>query len=121
MDKVISDHQWNVLDDQFTVTARVFEYHIAFKIYRLVALKAENRPFWPIIGGKGSGDWTDDLSKAEMFAHGDVKWDGCSNWYIDEQEVVMIHGCSRKCLTSIGEVLAFCWDKTEELCLKWYL
>jgi hypothetical protein len=76
-------------------------------------------PCWPIKGAMGSGDTTNDVTAAEVFLHGEVKWDGCSNWHFDEQERVMLHGCSRDDLTKIGAIMAACWDWTAELCPKW--
>ena len=50
------------------------------------------------------------MEDADVYLHGSVKWDGCSNWYFDQQDRVMLHGCSRADLVNIGEVMAKCWD-----------
>jgi len=62
----------------------------------------------------------EDLAQAQVFAHGSVKWDGCSNWEIDAQKDCMLHGCGRADLERIGTVLTRCWDMTAELCPKWH-
>ena len=80
----------------FTVTATRDSHHADFVIYD------HDQP--------AIEDWSD-----EVFAHGFVKWDGCSNWQIDAQDHVMLHGCSRDDLFRIGAILAACWDWAAEL------
>lgn len=51
------------------------------------------------------------LDEAEPFVSGDVKWDGCSNfWFGDQEQDTMIHKCSREGLVAIGVLLSRCWD-----------
>lgn len=59
-------------------------------------------------------------SDCELFLHGEVKWDGCSNWHFDEQDIAMIHFCGRQSMLDVGKVLAFCYDWTSQLCDRWY-
>ena len=61
------------------------------------------------------GGLNEDVNIASPFAHGYVKWDGCSNWHFDEQDRAMIHQCSRQQLLNMGEILAACWDIADEL------
>jgi hypothetical protein len=69
--------------------------------------------------GCDSTEPTEDIAEAEIFAHGSVKWDGCSNWEFDIQKDCMIHPCDRPRLERIGTILARCWDLTAELCPRW--
>jgi hypothetical protein len=104
----------------FTVVATVNEYDVAFVGYQIEGLVLpEETPEWHKKGGATWPDGTDNLDDAEVYFHGFVKWDGCSNWHIDEQDRVMLHGCSREDLTNLGEVLARCWDMTAELLPNW--
>lgn len=48
---------------------------------------------------------TDDIAKAYTFASGDVRFDGCSNVWFDEQERCAVHTCSRRDLENIGTML----------------
>lgn len=50
------------------------------------------------------------LSEAAVFLHGTVKWDGCSDWHIDECERCMLHFCERGHLGLISDILTRCWD-----------
>ena len=59
------------------------------------------------------------MDESEVYLHGIVKWDGCSNWHFDEQDRVMLHGCSREDLTNLGELMAKCWDYAKENLESW--
>jgi len=89
---------------------------VEFKVYDLEGLPVDGSP--PMWHKKGSGSYPDpveSLDEADVFLHGSVKWDGCSNWSIDENDRGMLHGCSRADLTRIGEVMGKCWDTAQEL------
>lgn len=103
----------------FTILATPKDYHVDYTLYEI--------EYWDEIGEQEDpvyrneeGTYTKDIEKANVYAHGFVKWDGCSNWEFDEQERGMLHGCDRKDLIRLGEVLARCWDKTAELCTNWW-
>lgn len=51
----------------------------------------------------------DDNGEKMMFLSGYVRWDGCSNWRFDEQEVVMLHACTQKGLLVFAQLPMFCW------------
>lgn len=103
----------------FTVVAkRVETYLVEYAVYRIYGRESKGELYWPA-SDKSNDDITNDLAKAEIFLHGEVKWDGCSNWHFDEQDRVMLHGCSREDLTEIGEIMGICWDWTAELCSGW--
>jgi hypothetical protein len=54
---------------------------------------------------------TPDPSEAQVFMSGSVKWDGCSNWWFDEQDTgVMIHFCGRDAATAVGRVMHKMYD-----------
>lgn len=99
----------------FAVTAEPDEYWVEYKVYTIFGLPVNGAP--PVYAKDCAP--ADGIKDADVFLHGRVKWDGCSDWYIDEQEDdSMIHSCSRDGLTRIGEVMARCWDMTKELCPK---
>lgn len=54
-------------------------------------------------------NYTTKLEEAVVFIEGTVKWDGCSNWAVDN-DGVMIHGCTREHLVNVGEIMARCYD-----------
>lgn len=73
---------------------------------------------WPLKGGDYS-ESTTKLEDAERYLHGSVKWDGCSNWYFDEQDNVMLHFCELSGIKSISKVMEHCWRWAAELCPSW--
>lgn len=97
---------------EFTVVAEVHGRHrVDFKIYNICGYQMpENTPLWHKAGSDTSHDMVDKLSESEVYLHGQVKWDGCSDWHFDEQDRVMLHGCSRANIQRFGDVMGYCWD-----------
>ena len=106
-------------DIRFTVVASVpDEYQVDYRVYEIVGTRADGRPLWQDATASHGPAPIETLEKAELFLHGFVKWDGCSNWHFDAQDSLMLHGCSREDLTRLGEIMAQCWDWTRDLCSK---
>ncbi len=61
-----------------------------------------------------NNDSTEDLNRAAVFLHGEIKWDGCSNWYFDEQDEVMLHFCGRHRVTAIWRLMDRMYDIAAE-------
>ena len=101
----------------FTVVAVSYSHHVEFTVYDVVSMGDE--PWWPRKSAMSSMDITNVLAEAKVYLHGSVKWDGCSNWHFDEQDRVMLHCCTRDDLLRLGNVLAWCWDKTAMMCPSW--
>jgi hypothetical protein len=78
----------------FTVVAKAYHHEVLYEIY-------------------------DIYEPDDRYLHGNVKWDGCSNWHFDAQDFVMLHGCCREDLQRIGDIMALCWDFTAILCPEW--
>jgi hypothetical protein len=112
---IIIHHQ----DLNFTVVATPGTRLVEFAVYDIVSWGRGGVPLWLRRGSTACCDATSELSKAGVYLHGEVKWDGCSNWHFDEQDRVMIHGCSREDLERLGQILTFCWDQASELCPGW--
>lgn len=102
----------------FTVVATPDEYIVKFVVYEITGWgKNLDTGLWDV--PNWGSDFSSTLEFVEPYLHGSVKWDGCSNWHFDEQDQVMLHGCSRRGITRYGEVLGLCWDWAAELCPKW--
>lgn len=113
------------LDLRFTVTAEVHDHWVNFTVYDIEG-GAEGAtpgiydvPLWHRKGAPTHPDTVDRLEDAEVYLHGRVKWDGCSDWHFDDQDRGMIHGCSREDVQRLGDVMARCWDDTATLCPRW--
>jgi hypothetical protein len=104
------------MDLGFTIVADPKEHRVDYAIYDMAAV---DPLLWPCVGGITGSDMTGNLEDAEVYLHGEVKWDGCSNWHFDEQDRVMLHGCSKSDVQRFGDVMALCWEWTAELCPGW--
>lgn len=85
------------------------DYHVNFVIYTLAGIE------WVTNKILYEPNFCESTDLADVFLHGSVKWDGCSNWHFDEQDRVMIHGCSRDDLEGIGLLLTKCFDIAHEI------
>lgn len=103
------------LDLRFTIIAEPDTHCVDYKIYDIVS---SDPICWQAKDSNGF-ELVDSLDAAEVYLHGGVKWDGCSNWHFDEQDRVMLHGCSRSDVQRFGNVMALCWEWTAELCPEW--
>jgi len=103
----------------YTVIAYPEEYFVKYDIYEIDCEDSDGAPNFHKAGSPIHPDPVKNIEDAEKYLNGDVKWDGCSNWFFDEQERGMLHGCDRNDLLNIGKIMASCWDLTKELCPKW--
>jgi hypothetical protein len=111
-------HTKHLTELGYTIVAEPQGHHVDYTVYEVVATDMDGKLFWG--GGEcGMEGMVETLEDAEPYLHGSVKWDGCSNWHFDEQDRVMLHGCSRANVVAWGEVMAACWDWTRELCPAW--
>ena len=107
----------HLLPISFTVVAEPSNHSCDFKVYKHVSSSPEMLYSLP---DPMSCEFTTDLAKAEIYMHGYIKWDGCSNWHFDIQEGCMIHFCSVeegeaigtlfKSLYAIAARVIPCWD-----------
>jgi hypothetical protein len=112
----MSTHRKDMQDLRLTVVATVPDdegYCVDYVVYEACYFDEVTPVSWrPADDCNGV---TDDLAKAQVFLHGHVKWDGCSNWHFDIDDGIMLHACERWELVRVGEVMARCWDWTKEL------
>lgn len=100
----------------FTVVATGNVANVDVCAYQITGWR-DGRPLW-LPKRTSSSPWfvpVTELGEAERYLHGNVKFDGCSNWHFDEQDHTMLHGCSRADLVNIGRLLALCWDTANRL------
>lgn len=103
-------------DLDFTVVATPYSHWVEYAIYDIEGYTSiDNMPLWHKADSEEYPDCVESLSEAEVYISGSVKWDGCSNWNIDENERGMLHGCSRQDIQRIGDIMAQCWDWTSQL------
>ena len=120
-DPVLSTHTRHLEQFNFTVVAEVRSHYVEFRVYDIEGWEVSpvQKPLWTRAGATGHPDPVDTLEESEPYLHGSVKWDGCSNWHFDQQDRVMLHGCSREDVQRFGDVMGYCWDWTAQLCPSW--
>lgn len=112
---------WHNFDLEFTIVAKIHQNKVEYIIYNIEgyaqgdSLGVFDRPMWHKAGDNFYPSAVDTLEEAEPYLHGHVKRDGCSDWYFDEQDRSMLHGCCREDIQRFGDVMAACWDWTAEL------
>lgn len=111
----MNEHLHHFLNLQFTVVATVEIAIVRIVVYDIVAFAANECPLWHRAGSTEWPDPVDTLKNAEPYLHGDVRMDGVSNWYFDEQDRNMLYSASREDLARLGAILMACWDLAREL------
>lgn len=99
----------------YSVVAEPFDYDVEYVIYE-IAQVIKGTPNEYLY--KNDIDQFVPITEAEKRITGYVKWDGCSNWNLDQLNV-MSHFCDRQGLINLGKILSECYDMTKELCRKW--
>lgn len=107
---------WN--DIRFAAVAEPEDYHCEFKVYEIAGSDEDSVV---LVGHVNSSPVdTESLDEATVYLHGYVKWDGCSNWYFDEQDRVMLHFCEKEQAQAIGVLLGRLYDWAKELIPNWW-
>ena len=95
----------NRVDGEYaTVTWKLVGDHwLDWVAYRIVACTEEDNPLYiRIPNWHATGDETDDLSSAQPYCSGHLKWDGCNEWAFNTR----MHYCSPEgILRTVGEVV----------------
>jgi hypothetical protein len=94
--------------------ARVGGGTVDFEIYEL--FDSDPPLSWQRQGSLTHPDPVGSLEEAEVYAHGTVRFDGCSNWSLPE---AYVHFCSREELLNLGVVLARCWEWARDHLPTW--
>lgn len=112
-DKKVYDELYYWRDLGFCAQAEVFGHQVKWKVYWY---NIHDKPLLDSAsGGTSSADITDSLEPEEVYLHGDVKWDGCSNWFFDAQDGIMLHFCDRESVMNIGALLGRLYDFSSKL------
>lgn len=122
----MSERQWAEREVEHEPTASYYLIHAA--IGEQNACYVDFR-VWVIIGGTGPDGsrlfepaeghgWIEDRSKAQVYMHGSVKWDGCSDVHYDEQDSCMLHFCGIECVEAITTLMRGVYALAAELMTK---
>ena len=105
----MDEQEWLHWDDLgFSVRVEYHSHRCDFWLYETVLYDDGVRRF------SDENDRHCEADKAAVYLHGEVKWDGCSNWYFDECDRCMLHKCDRDTLKVFSELMLRCWDHTSQ-------
>ena len=106
-------------DPGYSVVITPDEYHVQYDVYEHEGYYEDGMPVFHMKGANTHPSPSTGIDDAEIYMNGDVKWDGCSNWEINENDRCMLHGCNKDDLLNIGKIMGECWDMTKDYCKSW--
>lgn len=103
-----------------TVVYTMHEHYVEFfaaEIFTDSATREDNTLgiVYESLDGNSNMDWETDPLKAFPFVQGSVKWDGCVNYEVGDQDRVMQHACDKGDLARLSYVLLAIYDRCREL------
>lgn len=105
-------------ENKYTIAYTVQSHWVDFDVYEIVAHSESEPgkfdvPEYQEIDAVSNLPGVKDLSKAEKFWHGSIKWDGCSNWDFNT-ESCMAHFCGKEDAMMIGKLMGRMYEITAE-------
>ena len=95
--KIIMNDTRHFTDIWFSVTATLEPCNVEFDVFEINELDGDGKVF----------------AMSDLLMHGNVKWDGCSNWEMNNQ--YCWHACTRAQLGNLSTVMQRCWDWAKEI------
>ena len=89
------------------------EYAVDFTCYEVTGTDSEGKRIYQPLNGNG-GDFTDDISKAEVFFKGYIKWDGCSHVFFGDEQGYL-HLCGKFSIKQLSDALKLVYNRCGEL------
>ena len=89
-------------------------YEIGYDMSRIGDGPVDTRPHYARANSTASSpieDMTPDLDEAEVYAHGSIKWDGCSTVWISDG----VHLCGQGSWQAHIDIMAHLWRRAGEL------
>ena len=80
-----------------------YDHFIEFEAFEIVGI-GKDFYLYELKAGGCTIPSTKDVDEAQPYLHGEIKWDGCSNWYFDIQDEVMLHFCDIEDFENINEL-----------------
>lgn len=107
-------------DIGYAIEYEPHEHYVEFVIYELDGWDEENdAPLYHKAKSSMHPDPVESHEESEAFASGSIKWDGCSNWNIDENDRGMLHFCGVEGIQDMNKAFERCYALAEELMPAW--
>ena len=75
---------------------------LTFEVYEVIGTEADGNVLWQRAGAANSCDFSKTgLDDAEWYMRGDLKWDGCVNYNVNQEEC-MLHVCGPGAFVAIA-------------------
>lgn len=104
----------------FLCRAIPHEHYAEFTVYTVLWLSEEDRPIFQKKDAMTSPEPTTDLSQAEVYLSGSVKWDGCSNLTFGDDSNYALHFCGKKeAIENTGNLIANVYDLAKDIIPTW--
>ena len=94
--KLLDEHNWLVCAKATPVSDDEVTTWLDWVAYRIAGYDTSDGHALFERWNEGYDTVVDTPSEATPYAHGSIKWDGCSDWFFDEQDECMLHFCNRK-------------------------
>jgi len=99
----------------YVIQIEMIDVNMEFKTFEIAGeetLHGENESHTVYEKKRATNSWetTRDISKAQVFMSGNIKWDGCSNIVFDAQEYSALHFCGKNDLLNVGRLLHCIYD-----------
>src|SRR5579863_10552918 len=126
MEKIYYPNVWC----KFLIEAKVEEYRVEFKCYKMCSAKNLNEETGEIFGIEYErrvndeydiilGERTENYKEAQVYLSGYVKWEGCSNFKFDVQDYIRLHFCSKEDAEGVGKLLGKLYNIAKELLVNY--
>jgi hypothetical protein len=101
---------------KWAIVADAESHWVGFQVYKCIGREIvrgkPGRPFFNRDGYTSSPDPVFELSEAQTFLGGTIKWDGCSDWMFNDTP---IHYCSMDSAKELGALMEWLYEIAEEL------
>ena len=88
-------------------------FHCDFKVYSIYGI--DSAGFVIFEHPEKCSHPVDTIQEARLFMHGEIKWDGCTNFHFDEQDKLMIHMCGRKDMADLATLFDRLYAMADEV------
>jgi hypothetical protein len=106
-------------DIGYTIVPVIHEYHCDFFVYAIIGENSDGTVYYNKLNYDTSLEIVDEISEAQVYLHGSIKWDGCSDWHFDEQDDCMLHFCSVEQAKDIGNLFERMYEYAKNHIPKW--
>ena len=109
-------HEVDTLED-FVVEWSGDTLCVNFEVWEIVGHCTDGSLLFVRKGATDSGDMVEQAREAEVYAHGCIKWDGCSHVYIGENDDGggYLHLCGRGSWQAHIAIMAHLWTRAGQL------